>query len=51
MAPAFGPDRLCGLVVRVSDSDSEVRFRFPALPYFLSSSEFGTESIQNREYK
>jgi hypothetical protein len=39
-------DRLCGLVVRVSD----YRSRFPALPDFLRISESGTWSIQPREY-
>jgi hypothetical protein len=42
--------RLCDLVVRVLGYRPEVRFRFPALPDFLRSSESGTGSTQPREY-
>jgi hypothetical protein len=43
-------DRLCGLVVRVLATDTEVQVRFPALPDFLRSSGSGTEPTQPREY-
>jgi hypothetical protein len=42
-------DCLCSLAVEFL-ADPEFRFRFPALPDFLSSSESGTGSIQLREY-
>jgi hypothetical protein len=40
-------DRLCGLVVTVPGYISRVRF--PAVPYFLTSSGSGTGSTQPRE--
>jgi hypothetical protein len=44
-------DRLCGLVVGVPGYRSRGlgSIRFPALPDFLRSSEFGTRSTQSRE--
>jgi hypothetical protein len=41
-------DRLCGLVVRVLDTDPEERVRFPALPKKSNGSGMG--STQPREY-
>jgi hypothetical protein len=43
----------CRFINRMSEflaTDPEARVRFPALPDFLGSSEFGTGSTQPREY-